>query len=157
MLPERILRDFQFVFVGPPGWKAAEIESSLEDLMRRHPASTIRCGFLEDAELEDLLEGAFALLFPSLYEGFGLPILEAMQMGVPVLTSLGGATEEVAGKAALLVDPRSAESISKGIQSLAEKSDLRSRLIEAGKIRVQGFSISKGMLQLKDRLERLMD
>ena len=68
-----------------------------------------------DQELAALMRGARCLVYPSLYEGFGLPVLEAMACGTPVVTSRGGATEEVAGGAAVLADPRSPASIADGI------------------------------------------
>ena len=78
-------------------------------------------GEVGDDELAAQLRGARALLYPSLYEGFGIPILEAMSVGTPVVTSRGGATEEVAGGAAVLVDPLDVASIAEGL----EEADLR--------------------------------
>jgi alpha-1,3-rhamnosyl/mannosyltransferase len=78
-------------------------------------------GEVDDAELARLLRGARALVYPSLYEGFGIPILEAMSVGTPVVTSRGGATEEVAGGAAVLVDPLDSAAIAAGL----EEADLR--------------------------------
>ena len=72
-------------------------------------------GRVDDEELAALYRGARCLVFPSLYEGFGIPILEAMACGTPVVTSRGGATEEVAGGAAVLVDPLDVEAIAAGI------------------------------------------
>jgi glycosyltransferase involved in cell wall biosynthesis len=80
-------------------------------------------GEVDDAELARLLRGARALVYPSLYEGFGIPILEAMSVGTPVVTSRGGATEEVAGGAAVLVDPRDASSIAAGIEEADRRRD----------------------------------
>jgi glycosyltransferase involved in cell wall biosynthesis len=76
-----------------------------------------------DAELVALMRGARCLVYPSLYEGFGLPVLEAMACGTPVVTSLGGATEEVAGGAAVLVDPRDPAAVSEGIQEAERRRD----------------------------------
>jgi O-antigen biosynthesis alpha-1,2-mannosyltransferase len=80
-------------------------------------------GEVSDAELAALYRGARALVFPSLYEGFGIPVLEAMACGTPVVTSRGGATEEVAGGAAVLVDPLDVDSIAAGLQEAAERRD----------------------------------
>jgi glycosyltransferase involved in cell wall biosynthesis len=83
-----------------------------------------------------LYRGARCLVYPSLYEGFGLPVLEAMACGTPVVTSLGGATEEVAGGAAVLVDPRDSSSIAAGI---AEAESRRNELRSLGLARVRAF------------------
>ncbi|HEV8687545.1 MAG TPA: glycosyltransferase family 1 protein [Gaiellaceae bacterium] len=88
-------------------------------------------GEVGDDELVRLLRGARALVYPSLYEGFGIPILEAMAVGTPVVTSAGGATEEVAGGAAVLVDPLDAGSIAAGIQEAERRrEELRPRGLE---------------------------
>jgi glycosyltransferase involved in cell wall biosynthesis len=73
-------------------------------------------GELPDEELAALYRGARCLAYPSLYEGFGIPVLEAMACGCPVVTSAGGACEEVAGGAAVLVDPLDVASIAEGIE-----------------------------------------
>jgi glycosyltransferase involved in cell wall biosynthesis len=94
-------------------------------------------GEVDDAELGSLLRGARALVYPSLYEGFGIPILEAMSVGTPVVTSRGGATEEVAGGAAVLVDPLDSESIAAGL----EEADLRRDELRAlGLVRAAQFT-----------------
>jgi glycosyltransferase involved in cell wall biosynthesis len=80
-------------------------------------------GELDDSELARQLRGARALVYPSLYEGFGIPVLEAMSAGTPVVTSRGGATEEVAGGAAVLVDPHDADSIAAGIREARARAD----------------------------------
>jgi glycosyltransferase involved in cell wall biosynthesis len=94
-------------------------------------------GRVDDAELAALYRGARCLVFPSLYEGFGLPILEAMACGTPVVTSSGGATEEVSGGAAVLVDPRSPEAIAAGI---VEAERRRDELVAAGLERARAFT-----------------
>jgi glycosyltransferase involved in cell wall biosynthesis len=85
-------------------------------------------GELPDDELARLYRGARCFAYPSLYEGFGIPILEAMACGVPVVTSAGGATEEVAGGAAVLVDPRDPAGIARGIEEAAARRDELRRL-----------------------------
>ena len=86
------------------------------------------------AQLPDLYRGALAFLYPSLWEGFGLPILEAMACGIPVITSSGSGTEEVAGDAAILVDPKNTSSLADALQQLMEQplkfSQLRQRGLE---------------------------
>jgi glycosyltransferase involved in cell wall biosynthesis len=85
-------------------------------------------GELPDDELARLYRGAVCFAYPSLYEGFGIPILEAMACGAPVVTSAGGATEEVAGGAAVLVDPLDPAEIARGIEEAAARRDELRRL-----------------------------
>jgi glycosyltransferase involved in cell wall biosynthesis len=89
-------------------------------------------GYVAEEHLAPLIGGAEAFLFPSIYEGFGIPILEAMACGTPVLTSAATATAEVAGDAALLIDPFDESSIGRGILALATDASLRARLSQSG-------------------------
>lgn len=97
-------------------------------------------GFMKESELSGLYTGAEGLLFPSLYEGFGLPVIEAMASGIPVLTSNTSSLPEVAGDAALLVNPESIDEIRVGIESLFYDNDLRAGLIAKGLERAKLFS-----------------
>ena len=101
--------------------------------------------------LTDLLHGAKACLFPALYEGFGLPALEALTAGVPLLSSTTGALPEVTGAAALSVDPYDINAIVDGIGRLDMDSDLRTRLCVQGPLRAQKFSLTS----FADRIRQL--
>jgi glycosyltransferase involved in cell wall biosynthesis len=94
-------------------------------------------GRVPDEELAALYRGARVVAYPSLYEGFGIPVLEAMACGAPVVTSRGGATEEVADGAAVLVDPLDTSSIAAGIERALER---RTELVERGLDRARGFA-----------------
>ena len=94
-------------------------------------------GRVSDEELAGLYRGARCVVYASLYEGFGLPVLEAMASGVPVVTSRGGATEEIAGGAAVLVDPNDVDAIAAGI---GEATRRRDELIPRGLERVREFT-----------------
>jgi glycosyltransferase involved in cell wall biosynthesis len=89
-------------------------------------------GRVDEQDLPSVYKGALALVFPSLYEGFGLPVVEAMACGTPVLTSNVTSLPEVAGDAALLVDPLSVELIADGIKKICEDNALREKLIQKG-------------------------
>ena len=97
-------------------------------------------GFIEDKNLPSLYCGALGLVFPSLYEGFGLPVVEAMACGIPVLTSNTTSLPEVAGDAAILVNPESVDEIKTGIEKLVSDQALRANLIAKGLERVKLFS-----------------
>jgi glycosyltransferase involved in cell wall biosynthesis len=96
--------------------------------------------YVPSAELPELMAGALAFIYPSLWEGFGLPVLEAMASGTPVLTSLGSGTEEVAGDAALLVDPADQGALTTALRDLVSQPGLRERLRQKGLERVSEYS-----------------
>jgi alpha-1,3-rhamnosyl/mannosyltransferase len=100
-------------------------------------------GIVQEKHLPALLSGARISLYPSLYEGFGLPVLESMACGVPVITSRKGAIPEVAGDAALLVDPEDVGDIAGAISQLLNDDVLQNRLKTAGKNRAAGFTWQK--------------
>ena len=112
-------------------------------------------GFLPAEDVPLFYNAAEVFLYPSLYEGFGLPVVEAMACGVPVITSQGSSLEEVAGDAALLVDPLSESSIASAIQRILEDSALRLRLREAGLSRSKLFNFEKTAQQTMDVYESL--
>jgi len=117
-------------------------------------ARVILTGYLGTREKAALLTGAEALVFPTLYEGFGFPLLEAMACHTPVLTSNVSSLPEVAGDAALLVDPLDEEAIADGIGRLVTDAVFRHRLIEAGNRRVERFSWDESARKHADVLHR---
>jgi len=113
--------------------------------------------FVPDADLEGLYRVARCFVFPSLYEGFGLPVLEAMRRGVPVACSDASSIPEVAGDAALYFDPLDSAQIADSIRRLLDDDALASRLIAAGRERQRGFSwrrTAEGTLECIDRAWR---
>jgi len=125
----------KLVIVGKFGWgeiKISNHESQMPDI--------IFTGYVSDQDLASLYSGATCLVYASLYEGFGQPILEAMACGCPVVTSNVSSMPEIAGEAAVLVDPEKVEDITRGIQEALEN---REQLIEKGKARAKEFSWEK--------------
>ena len=104
------------------------------------PGDVRLAGFVSDNDLQALLSGAEAFVFPSLYEGFGLPVLEAMACGAPVVCSSTTSLPEVAGDEALLVDPANVDSIAAGLTQMLENRELRVSLRERGLARAKKFS-----------------
>ena len=99
-----------------------------------------RTGYVDDARVSALLAGAKVLVFPSLYEGFGMPLLEGMEAGVPVVGVRAGATPETVGDAGLLVDPGDAEGFADAMERAAFDEELRGRLIPAGRAQAAKFT-----------------
>jgi glycosyltransferase involved in cell wall biosynthesis len=128
-------RDVELVIAGPQGWKE-DLEGDLSALNGRARA----IGFVARDDLDVLYAGAAAVVYPSLAEGFGLPVLEAMANGAPVVTSLGTATEEVAGDAALLVDPLDVDAIGGAIQRLLDDRGLAAELGSAARARASAYT-----------------
>lgn len=114
----------------------------LSDLINEYQLSerVVFIGKVREEELPSLYKGSLCLVFPSLYEGFGLPVVEAMACGIPVLTSNTTSLPEVAGDAALLVNPDSVDEISAGIERLVYDETLRAELIAKGLERAKLFS-----------------
>jgi glycosyltransferase involved in cell wall biosynthesis len=131
-------RDLVLVHAGPPGWL---LDDLFDALRRLRPAPAVRfLGYVPEEELGALYRGARLMVYPSLFEGFGLPVLEAMACGCPVVTSNSGALAEVAGDAAVLVDPTSEEAIADGIRLLWTDAELRERLAFRGSQRAAAFT-----------------
>jgi glycosyltransferase involved in cell wall biosynthesis len=128
----------RLVVVGSTFWMFDQVTAALGKM--RHRDRVIFAGRLAREDLAMVTGAAEALAFMSYYEGFGIPVLEAFRAGVPVLTSLGTAMEEVAGGAALLADPFDVADITRGLRELADNQQLRVRLIAAGSARERNFS-----------------
>src|SRR5205823_2310457 len=110
----------------------------------------ILTGYVDDADLAPLYSGALAFLFPSLYEGFGLPPLEAMQCGIPVITSNTSSLPEVVGPAGITLDPTDADALCQAILELSHRPSLREQLSLASLAQAQHFSWERSTQQLLD-------
>jgi glycosyltransferase involved in cell wall biosynthesis len=125
------------VVAGPQGWGGHALE---RELALDGPGAIVRTGWLSDADLDAVYNGAAMFVYPSLYEGFGLPVLEAMARGVPTIASTTSSLPEVTGGAALGVDPSAPDALARAIVSLATDAPLAARLGDAGRRRAEAFS-----------------
>jgi glycosyltransferase involved in cell wall biosynthesis len=140
---------------GKTGWLAQPI---LDEISRLPPsiAERIRLpGFIADADKAALISGATALLYPSLYEGFGFPVLEAQACGTAVLCANSSSLPEVAADAALLVDPMDTAALTAAIQRISTDSDLRQKLVLKGLSNVERFTWQKAATQVLTILEEV--
>ena len=133
------------VLAGPMPANKSRVEALIQglDLSTR----VFRPGIVPEEDLPGLFGGSEALLYPTLYEGFGLPVVEAMACGVPVLTSSTSALQEIAGGYALLVDPMDVSAIAKGIAEIATNAQRRAELVALGRRRAADFSWDRAAAQ----------
>jgi glycosyltransferase involved in cell wall biosynthesis len=127
--------DVDLVIAGPTGWNE-DVGPAVAALGSR----VHLLGFVPRSQLAALMAGASAVCYPSLREGFGLPVLEAMVQGTPVVTSRGTATEEVGGDAALLVEPRDVASIAEGLDRVLGDSALAADMAARGRARAAAYT-----------------
>jgi glycosyltransferase involved in cell wall biosynthesis len=125
------------VLAGPLGWHH---ESLMRELALQGPGEIVMTGEISADELDAVYRAADVFAYPSLYEGFGLPVLEALVRGVPTVASNTSAVPEVSGDAALGVDPRSVRSIAQAISSLVSDVGLADRMAGRARTQAQRFS-----------------
>lgn len=138
--------ELELWIAGPAGWGESQLSDAVSKA--RHRDRIKRLGWIGDRG--DVLAGASVLAYPSLYEGFGFPPLEAMAAGVPVVATTAGSIPEVAGDAALLVTPGDAGALADAISSVVGDEALRAGLIERGLERARGFSWEASAAGLHD-------
>ena len=145
---ERLDKEWRLVLAGAPGFGAAEVRERIA----RSPARTrIELpGYVTSEELAGWYARATVFAFPSLDEGFGMPLLEAMAAGVPIVTSNRSALPEVAGDAALLVDPEDKAALADALRQLTSDEGLRNELARRGKERARGFTWEKAARETWD-------
>ncbi|WP_234052472.1 MULTISPECIES: glycosyltransferase family 1 protein [unclassified Xanthobacter] len=142
------------VLVGKPAWKADRELRVLAETS--HGERVRRFEYVSFPFLVSLIRGAKAVLFPSLYEGFGLPILEAMLLGTPVLTSNRSSIPEITGDAALRIDPYDTRAIAEGIQTLSADAALCETLSAKGKIQADLFSPERYQARVRALYDQLL-
>ena len=132
------LPELQLHIAGPPGWAEEQVRSAIE--ASPYKDRIRRLGWVAAADADVILAGAAVLAYPSVYEGFGLPPLEAMAVGVPVVATRSGAIPEVVGDAAELVAPGDPDALAEALEAVVTDVARADRLIAAGRQRVARFS-----------------
>lgn len=140
------------VFAGRKAWEAELFEKELQNSPFRK--QILVTGYIEDNQMASLLGAAEALVYPSLFEGFGVPLLEAMNVEIPIITSNVSSLPEVAGNAALLTDPKNPQDIGTAMYKLAKTPELREKLIENGKKQRLKFNWDRSAAQLYENIEK---
>jgi len=135
-LPASLQQEYSLVLAGPVGWKA---QQTLERL-RAARAEVRYLGYVPERDLPALTAGATVFVYPSLYEGFGFPVAQAMACGVPVITSDRSSLPEITGGTAMLVNPESTRELAQALEALLVSARLRQRLAAAGRSRARMFS-----------------
>ena len=152
---ERLPRDWTLVLAGSPGFGADDILTRIESSPRRQEIQVL--GYVPAEELGTWYARARIFAFPSLDEGFGMPVLEAMAAGVPVVASNRSALPEVCGDAALLVDPEDSDALYAALARLCSDDQLTQSLIESGRRRAAEFSWKKAVEKTWNVYRELLD
>lgn len=155
LIQNPLYKDFKLVLVGKRGWKSDQIYSLPKRLDIEPQVKFL--GRVDDKELKTLYANSRAFIFPSLFEGFGLPILEAYASGTPVITSNLSSMPEVAGDGAILVNPLNEEQITEAMSQIITNDTLRDSLINKGRIQLKKFSWQKAATQTLSVLKRVYE
>jgi len=151
---EQVPREWRLVLAGGSGFAADEIHQAVADSPRRD-AITVT-GWIPDTQVRRYLSRASIFAFPSLGEGFGMPVIEAMAWGIPVLTSNSSSLPEVAGEAAILADPNETDSIAAGLARLCGSPSLRQHLATLGRARASQFTWEAAVQRTWEVYQRLL-
>ena len=153
--------DIPLVIIGAGGWGNQAEAKWLSDMREEERAQSREKRRIHHFEyvsvpmLVTLIRGARAVLFPSLYEGFGLPVLEAMRLGTPVVTSRTSSLPEIAGDAALYVNPYETDDITRAIKTITADADLREELVRRGRAQAELFSVERYRQRIAALYDRL--
>lgn len=150
----RVQTNLPIVVVGPKGWMYRRELAAGEELLKQE--RLVLAGYIDEQRLRALYQGALFFAFPSLYEGFGLPPLEAMSHGCPVLTSRTSSLPEVCGDAALYVDPFNVDDITEKLDVMIRDATLRDRLAAQAPGRLEQFSRERYVARLEAVYNRVL-
>jgi glycosyltransferase involved in cell wall biosynthesis len=156
LITEQPNLDINLVIVGSLSYKSPELITLIEEL-KEYKNRVNFTGFVPDQDLRVLYSGATAFVFPSLREGFGIPVLEAMQCGTPVITSNVTSLPEIAGDAAILINPLDSDELCQAMLNLLSNNDLRDRLKQKGIERAKQFSWSKCARETLEIYKRMVN
>ncbi len=153
MLPARLRREYPLVVTGGRGWREREIVADIEALAAKGEA--VWTGYVPKEDLTAIYAGATLFVFPSFYEGWGMPVVEAMACGVPVVTSSSSSLPEAAGDAAVTVDPHDSEALAAAIERVLENGALREQMVRKGLEQASRFSWRRSAEKLLGAIEAL--
>ncbi len=149
--------DLRLVIVGKKGWLWENEIGKLEALFGKNfPRKVLLLDYVSAQDLKYLYQGAYCFVFPSLYEGFGLPPLEAMSLGCPVITSNTSSLPEVCGDAALYVDPYDVKDIADKLEQIISDRQLRDKLAQLGRERAKLFTMDKYLSRIFDAYNKVL-
>ncbi len=155
LFKQRQRTNMKLVIAGRPAWKYDEVEQMREEMPFREDVKWV--GYMNVDELSNVIGGAYALVYASLFEGFGIPILEALQCDVPAIVSNTSSMPEVAGDAALLVDPSDPEDIANKMHLLYKDEALRTRLIANAREQIKKFDWGISAARLWNSMMKCME
>ena len=146
----------QLVLAGKKGWHARSILDTINNLAPLQRDAVLLPGYIDEEDKAGLISGADVLLYPSLYEGFGFPLLEGQACGTPVLASDTSSLPEIAGNGAVLVDPLNISELAESMRRIASDYELRKQLVETGLINVRRFTWEKTAIHVLQTFDRVL-
>ena len=155
LFKKRQQSSMKLVLTGRLAWKYDSFVKNLKTYKYRD--DVVMTGYVGEEEIKKLIGSAYAMVYPSLFEGFGVPVLEAMQSDVPVITSLNSSMQEIAKEAALYADPESPADIAENMMLLYKDEKLRKQLIEKGRVTGKQYSWEQSAEHLWQSIEKAMN
>lgn len=154
-LPDEIREKYKLLLVGAKGWQDEAIFETIHRLNTSRETVIMPNAYVDDNDISAIYSGASAFVYPSIYEGFGIPPLEAMSCGTPIVCADNSSLPEAAGDAARFVDALSTESISQGLLDVLTNDNLSRQLVEKGFQHIQQFSWEKSARKLLDDIHTM--